>query len=281
MTARITLALLFIIPAGMAYPWPSIRDRWVLSAAVVAVIVLFGWWRGEFLTTIAGRRIAMWFRHNRKASPSLEYTSVLLRVDAPDTVELPLPLVASYLDRYGIRCDKVRVTHRDAERQRATWVGLTLGAAENLTALQARSARIPLQDTAEVVARRLAEHLRESGWNVSIVDSADGPARDEAKETWRGLGGETGYVAAYNVRVDDRLADTLDEIRSLPSVETWTALEYTGKATDPQLSVACALRTAERPTTRAPIRALTPLRGRHRPALSALSPQSTDRLIRT
>jgi type VII secretion protein EccE len=149
MTARITLALLFIVPAGMAYPWPSIRDRWVLSAAVVAVIVLFGWWRGEFLTTIAGRRIAMWFRHNRKASPSLEYTSVLLRVDAPDTVELPLPLVASYLDRYGIRCDKVRVTHRDADGQRATWVGLTLGAAENLTALQARSARIPLQDTAE------------------------------------------------------------------------------------------------------------------------------------
>ena len=34
--ARITLALLFIIPAGMAYPWPSTRDRWLLGVAVVA-----------------------------------------------------------------------------------------------------------------------------------------------------------------------------------------------------------------------------------------------------
>jgi len=194
---------------------------------------------------------------------------------------LPLHIIASFLDRYGIRCDKVRVIHRDVDGHRATWIGLTLGAAQNLTALQARSARIPLRDTAEVVARRLAEHLRETGWNVSVVDSADEPARDGAKETWRGLRGETGYVAAYDVRVDDRLADTLGDIRSLPSAETWTAIEYTGKATDPEVSAACALRTAERPATRAPIRALTPLRGRHRRALSALSPQSTDRLIRT
>jgi len=67
--------------------------------------------------------------------------------------------------------------------QRTTWIGLTLGAAQNLTALQARSARIPLRDSAEVVARRLAEHSRETGWNVSVVDSADEPARDDSKET--------------------------------------------------------------------------------------------------
>jgi type VII secretion protein EccE len=115
---------------------------------------------------------------------------------------------------------------------------------------------------------------------VSIVDSADAPALD-AKETWRGLRGETGYVAAYDVKVDDRLADTLGEIRSLPSAETWTALEYTGRATGPDISAACAMRTVERPAARAPIRALTPLRGRHGPALTALSPLSTDRLIRT
>ena len=58
MTARITLALLFIIPAAMAYPWPSTRDRWVLGVAIVAVVVLFAWWRGLFLTTMVGRRVA-------------------------------------------------------------------------------------------------------------------------------------------------------------------------------------------------------------------------------
>ena len=42
MTARITLALLFIVPAAMAYPWPSPADKWLLGIAVAAAVVLFG-----------------------------------------------------------------------------------------------------------------------------------------------------------------------------------------------------------------------------------------------
>jgi type VII secretion protein EccE len=278
MTVRITLALLFIIPAAMAYPWPSTRDRWILAAAVVAVIVLFTWWRGQFLTTMVGRRIAMLSRRKAEERQSHEYTTVLMRVDAPNPTGLPLHLIASYLDRYGIRCDKVRVTNRDVGGQHITWIGLTLGAADNLTALQARSARIPLRDTAEVVARRLADHLRESGWNVSMVDSADALAFPSAKETWRGVRDDGGYVAAYDVKVDSRLAVTLSEIRSVPSQDTWTALEFTGTATKPTISAVCALRTSQRPATAAPIPALTPLTGRHRAAVAALNPLSTERL---
>ena len=74
---------------------------------------------------------------------------------AADSDALPLPLLAKYLNRYGIRADAIRVTSRDAVsdnglRQRETWIGLTVSAAANLPALQARSARIPLRETAEV-----------------------------------------------------------------------------------------------------------------------------------
>ena len=279
MTVRITLALLFIVPAAMAYPWPSTRDRWILGAAVAAVIVIFAWWRGRFLTTTLGRRIAMLLRRNGGGEyESPEYTTVLVRVDAPNPTELPLRLIAGYLDRYGIRCDKVRVTNRDVDGQRTTWVGLTLGAVDNLTALQARSSRIPLHDTAEVAARRLADHLREAGWTASIVDSAGAPAPSPAKETWRGVRDDAGYVAAYDVKVDERLAETLAEIRSLSSHDTWAAIEFTGAASKPAVSVVCALRTGERPATAAPIPALTPLTGRHRAALTALNPLSKQRL---
>lgn len=279
MTTRITLALLFVIPATMAYPWPSTRDRWILGVAVVAVAVLFAWWRGMFLTTVAGRRIAMLLRRNKvQDRGSAKFTTVLMRVDSPELTGLPLHLIAGYLDRYGIRCDKVRVTTRDVEGARTTWIGLTLSAVDNLTALQARSSRIPLHDTAEVVARRLADHLREAGWSVSIVDSADVPAAPSAKETWRGVRDDTGYVAAYDVKVDDELANTLAEIRALPSQDTWTALEFTGTATKPSASAVCALRTGERPAPGAPIPALQPLKGRHRAALAALDPLSTERL---
>lgn len=279
MTVRITLALLFVIPAAMAYPWPSTRDRWILGVAVAAVIVLFAWWRGVFLTTVVGRRVAMMLRrNNNEQRESWEYTTVLIRVDASDPAGLPLNLITRYLDRYGIRCDKVRVTNRAGYGRRTTWIGLTLGAADNLPALRARSPRIPLRDTAEVVARRLADHLREAGWNVWIVDSADAPAPSSAKETWRGVRDDAGYVAAYHVQVGDRLADTLAEIWSVQSHDTWTALEFTGAATKPSVSAVCALRTGERPATGAPIATLTPLRGRHRAALTALDPLSTQRL---
>jgi type VII secretion protein EccE len=289
MTARIALAALFIVPAVMAYPWRSAADRWLLGTAVLAVLVLFAWWRGSFVTTIIGRRLAMWRRwgHSpRKLGPlplagenhtagthqsSVYTTTVLLRVDGSNQ-EPPLALIAGYLDRYGIRCDKIRVTSRDLDGLRTTWISLTLRAVDNLTALRARSARIPLRETTDVVGRRLADHLRETGWNVTPVDAADAPVRRDAKETWRGLRDSSGYVAAY--RVDGDLAD----VRALPSSEIWTALEMTGTADDLRTAAACAIRTHDKPEA---IAGATPLNGRHRPALDALSPMSVERLTRT
>jgi len=270
MTARIALAALFVVPAAMAYPWPSPADRWLLGIDVVAVLILIAWWRGSFVTTLIGRRLAMVLRRNQTngAHQSSEYTTVLLRVE-PDG--LPLPLIADYLDRYGIRCDKIRITSRNLSGVRTTWIGITLGAAENLAALRARSSRIPLRDTAEVVGRRLADHLREAGWDVTLVDSADTPARADAKETWRGLRDGSGYLAAYRVA-------SLDDVASLPSSEIWMALEITGNASDLRVDRACAIRTDDKPV---PIAGATPLNGRHRRALDALNPLSVDRLIRT
>ena len=90
---------------------------------------------------------------------------------------MPLPLIAGYLDRYGLRADTIRVTSRDidhqAGRERTTWIGLTFSATDNLAALQARSPQIPLDQTAAVVARRLADHLRESGWVTGVVEPDD------------------------------------------------------------------------------------------------------------
>jgi type VII secretion protein EccE len=280
MTARIALALLFIVPAAMAYPWPSTADRWVLGVAVVAVIVLFAWWRGLFFTTMVGRRLAMWRRRNHTEGlhHSSEYTTVLLRVDPSQPVMLPLRLVAGYLDRYGIRCDKVRITSRDTAGSRTTWIGMTLGAEDNLAALRARSPRIPLRDTAEIAARRLADHLRETGWSAAIVDTAVPPTDSSSKETWRGLRDESGYVAAYRVAADGQLADTLSKLLAHSSPEMWTALEITGTATDPAVTVVCAIRTDDKPGAGAPIPGLTLLRGRQRPALNALNPLSDHRL---
>ena len=51
---------------------------------------------------------------------------------------LPLALITRYLDRYGIRADKIRITSRDNASdasRRETWIGLTVSAADNLAAL--------------------------------------------------------------------------------------------------------------------------------------------------
>jgi type VII secretion protein EccE len=135
----------------------------------------------------------------------------------------------------------------------------------------ARSPRIPLRDTAEVFGRRLADDLRETGWNVTLVDTADAPVRLDAKETWRGLRDASGYVAAYRVAAQDGF----EQVWAQPSSETWTALEITGTATDLRVAAACAIRTDDKPGA---IAGMTPLNGRHRHALDALSPLSAQRL---
>ncbi len=280
MIVRLTLAALFVVPAAMAYPWQSTADRWLLGVAVAVVVLLFGWWRGLFVTTMIGRRFAMMTGRSGADSRrrSGEYATVALRVEPRQAAELPLALVAGYLDRYGIDFDKVRVLSRDGVAARTTWITLTLGAADNVTALTARSSRIPLQDTAELSARRLADHLRELGWEVSVDDDPTAIVPEQAKETWRGLSDAQGYLAAYRVGVDENLVATLDAVRGCGASEIWTAIEFTGSRTQPEMAAACALRTGERPAAGAPLPGLTPERGAHRAALTALEPSSDQRL---
>ncbi|WP_269821497.1 type VII secretion protein EccE [Mycobacterium kansasii] len=285
---RIVVALLAMVPAAMAYPWQSTRDYWLIGIAAVVVIVLFGWWRGLHFTTIVRRRLAMMRRRRSGTDPATEVrTTALLRIGppAPGLEVLPLPLIAGYLDRYGIRADAVRITgHVDAAGERELWIGLTVSAAANLAALQARSRRIPLQQTAEVAARRLADHLREIGWDVGTVGYDDAPrllARAD-RETWRCMRhGDSDYLAAYRVSVDAALPETLAAVWSHPARETWAALEIGAAGRPggpPTVAVACAFRSDARPDGAAPLAGLTLQRGSQWLALAALEPSSTLRL---
>ena len=289
-SGRITLVALAVVPAVLAYPWHSTRDYWLLGAAAVVVIVLFGWWRGLYFTTILSRRLAIIGRRGGfvpESGPATK-TTALLRIGPPvgDSDVLPLPVIARYLDRYGIRADKVRITSRDNESdasRRETWIGLTVSAAENLTALQARSARIPLQETAEVAVRRLADHLRELGWEASMVGSDDVPRllTPNVRETWRGVQRDASdYIAAYQVSVDGGLPETLDAIRSYRARETCTALEIAGSDSGNRntIAAACAFLTETPPQHGAPLGGLTSQGGNQRPALAALDLLSTQRL---
>ncbi len=286
--ARVTLALLAVVPAVMAYPWSSPRDHWLLGIAVAVVIVVFGWWRGLHFTTILRRRLAIMARRNaiHPEAETASATTVLLRVGAADSGAdvLPLPLIARYLDRYGIRADKIRITSRDNgsnASRRDTWIGLTVSAADNLAALRARSARIPLRKTAQVAARRLGDHLREIGWEATLVSPDDVPRllAPNVRETWRGVQrGASDYVAAYRVQVDDALEETLAAIRSHSARETCTALEIAGDGSHHTIAAACAFLTETPPDRAAPLAGLTPQRGNHRPALLALDLLSTQRL---
>ena len=262
--------LLAVVAGAIAFPWHSVRERWVLGIAIVAVIVLLARWQGLPVTTILRRRLAI-LRPNRgvrRADESVTdvRTTALLRVTPPlaDADALPLSLIAGYAERYGLRADAIRVTSRDSTsevgtRERETWIGVTLSAADNLAALQARSAHIPLHETAEVAARRLADHLRESGWTAALAapDDVPAPYPKSGRETWSGVcQGSTDYVAAYGVKVDTALPNTLAAIWSYPVREVWTAAEVTGAGDNQTLAVACAFRTdaspaRERATARA------------------------------
>jgi type VII secretion protein EccE len=290
-SGRITLAALAVLPAVLAYPWDSTRDYWLLGIAAVVVIALFGWWRGLYFTTIACRWLAMMLRRasgskpGPAASPDTR-TTVVLRIGPPadEPHDIPLALIARYLDCYGIRADTIRMTNRDsASDANQTWIGLTVSAADNLAALQARSSRIPLRETAEVAARRLADHLREIGWDAALVGPDDLPRlAPGGRETWRGIvEGDSNYVAAYRINADEGLPDTLAAIRSHPAGETWTALEIAAAgrpAAAYTVAVACALRTDTAPGAAAPLPVMTPQRGNHRPACAALDLLSAQRL---
>lgn len=277
MTIRIALALLLIVPAAMTYPWHSDIDWWILGVAIGVTLLVFAWWRGLFVTNMIGRRWAIWRRnHSQPTAPLSSDVTLVLHVDDPAGVGLPLPLVAGYVERFGVRSQKVRVTNRDERGVRTTWISMTLSATDNLAALKARSDELPLHDTAEIVGRRLVDHLRETGLLASIVNDAPAPLAEGGREKWRGVSDDNGFVSAYRIPVDDNLAELLAEVWS-QSAETWTAIEFTGTSAHPTVSALCAFRTAE-PGRGAPVAGLTPVPGIQRPLLTALDPASADRL---
>lgn len=291
-TGRISLVLLAIVAGAVAFPWHTVGERWMLGVAIAAAIVLLVRWHGLQVTTILYRRLAI-LRPNRGARRAEEpvndvRTTALLRVAPPlgDVDSLPLALIAGYAERYGLHADAIRVTSRDSTsevgtRERETWIGVTLSAADNLAALQARSPQIPLSETAEVAARRLADHLRESGWTASLANPEDVPSPflRPAKESWTGISqGGTDYVAAYGVKVDTALPNTLAAIWSYPVREVWTAAEVSGAGDDQTLAVACAFRTDANPASNGPLPGLISKSGIQRAALTALDPLSSQRL---
>jgi type VII secretion protein EccE len=284
-SGRITLALLAVVPAVMAYPWRTPCEQWVLGIAVAVVILLFGWWGGLHFTTILRRRLAMMGRSDAELETgSAARTTALLRLGPPasDQEVLPLPLIAGYLNCYGIRADTIRITSRTTATDACqTWIALTVSAADNLAALQARSSRIPLRQTTQVAVRRLADHLREIGWEATVVEPDVVPRLLDSAggESWRAVQAGSGCLAAYRVSADDALPATLDAIVSQPARETWTALEIAGgSGVSHTVAVACALLTDEPPSAATPLAGLTPQRGNQQPALAALDLLSTQRL---
>lgn len=275
MTIRIALALLVIVPAAMAYPWQSNIDWWLLGVAAAVVVAVFAWWRGQFVTSMIARRLAVFGRNHSKAkAQDPNRATVVLRVEDPAGVGLSLTLVAGYVERFGVRCEKVRVTSRTQGGVRTTWISLTVDAVANLAALRARSSQLPLHDTVSIAGRRLADHLRETGLEATVVDTAESPLGGGVRETWRAVRDDHGFVSAYAIPVDDRLPERFTAVWAQLN-ETWTAVEFGGTAAEPTVAALCAIRTTE--ALRAvPVQGLVAQRGIQRPLLTALDPKSSE-----
>lgn len=272
---RLTVAMLAVTSATFAYPWQSVTDRWVLAGAAVVTLTTLTWWRGRFLTTILRQRARIALQRRVIQMSVLDesvtdldaHTTVLLRVDAHER-QPPTDVLAGYLNRYGLHCDSIRVTTRLAGDDRWMWIGLRLRAADNLAALQARSARIPLRDTAHTAARRLVEHLDDLGWTAHIVgpDQVPDMLAGEAREGWRTVRDSRGFLTAY----------AADQTVGTEATECWSVLEITGTRSDPHISTGIAIRTENPPPAHPGLAALT---GRQASALAALHPLSSTRLL--
>lgn len=282
---RLTVVGLAIVTTVLAYPWRSTTDRWALGIAVAVILVSLIWWRGLFLTTILWRRLRVLLNRRPIEGASTDIrgtgtdavTTALLRVDSREG-ELPLDVLTGYLDRYGLVCDAVRVTTRTAPDAATTWIGLTFSGARNLAALQGRSAQMPLRQTAENAARRLAGHLHETGWTATLVDAADVPAlaAADARERWRSVTDARGYLTTYTV-TDPQTA--LGGMSAAGAQEVWTVVEIAGPSPRTDLKAGVAIRTEGPPATSSPVPGLAGISGRQARALAALHPLSGVRLV--
>lgn len=279
---RLTVVILAVASAVLAYPWRLTSDRWVLGVAAAVVLVSLLWWRGCYLTTSVGRRLRIALHRNLnpvtpavlRVTGSDAVTTVLVRVESRGR-ELPFDLLAGYLDRYGLRCDSVRVTTRRTQADVTTWIGLTYSAARNLAALEGRSAQLPLRETAENAARRLIGHLREIGWTARIAEPGQVPdlVAVAARERWQSVTDARGHLTAYAAQDPEDLA----AVATTAPAEAWTVVEITGTSPRDRIKAAAAIRTEGPPT--GPLPGLVVIPGRQANALSALHPLSGARLI--
>ena len=191
--------------AAMAYPWESDTDWWILGIAIGVVgriRLVARTVRDEHDRSAVGDLAPQPFQAE---GADIERRHLVLHVDDPAGVGLSLPLVAGYVERFGVRCEKVRVTNRDERGARTTWVSMTLSATDNLAALRARSAELPLFDTAEIVGRRLADHLRETGLSAGHRRRCPGTTcRRRPREVARGSSETTGSYRHTRIPVDER-----------------------------------------------------------------------------
>ncbi|MFN8067772.1 MAG: type VII secretion protein EccE [Mycolicibacterium insubricum] len=278
--ARLTLVALFAVPAAMAYPWHTDTQRWILGVAVAVALLTLSWWRGAHLSTQAWRRLAMLVPRRGghgvhagldRGATDARTTAVLSVRGGPEATELPLALIAGYRDRYGVRADGVRIVQCETADGTSIFIGLTIAAAPNLAALQARSSAIPLWDTAEAAARRLADQLRELGFDAVPAVEIEVPELlgPEAKARWRTVSdGAAGYVTGYALQADSGLPEAIDELWAADCTERWTVAEIRGDG----VAVAAAVRTDDAPESdgSGPIA----VRGRQAAALAALHPMS-------
>jgi type VII secretion protein EccE len=282
---RLTVVTLAIVTAVLAYPWRSTTDRWALGTAVAVMLVSLIWWRGHFMTTILWRRLRVLLNRRPIEGASADIrgtgadavTTALLRVDSRGD-ELPLGVLTGYLDRYGLVCDAVRVTTRTGPDAATTWIGLTFSGARNLAALQGRSAAIPLRQTAENAARRLAGHLYESGWTATLVDADDVPTftAADARERWRSVTDARGHLTTYTVAAP---RTALGGVSAAGAQEVWTVVEIAGPSRRTDLKAGVAIRTDGPPSTSSPVPGLVAISGRQARALAALHPLSGVRLV--
>ena len=279
MTIRIALALLFIVPAAMAYPWDSDIDWWIFGIAIGVTLVVFAWWRGLFVTNMIGRRWAIWRRnHSKPKSTASNDVTLVLQVDDPAGVGLPLPLVAGYVERFGVRCTKVRVTNRDERGVRTTWISMTLSATDNLAALRARSAELPLgarQPRSSVAAWPIT-FARQGCWPSSST-----MARRHLPAAAARRGGASARTTGSYRRTESR--STTASPSGSPRCGPSPYGDLDGARIQRYLSTSHGVRAVRLPDRRGGARracgrshCLQP--GIQRPLLTALDPASADRL---
>lgn len=287
-TAMSALAVGLLV--AVVWRWDPRDWAWVVVLAVI-LVVLLGSWRGTYLSTVVRRRVALASRNRRSrgrsesvhgdATAAGERTTVLLRLGEGPGRAVPLATIAGYLNRFGIMCSGIRITTVDPEP--VTWISLTVSATDNMAALLARDTQVPLHETAQVVRRRLADQLRELGWDVRLVDAHDIPWPVAVSESWRSIQVkhehvQHGHLVTYRVKADAALADTLSEIWAAPVLARWTVLELTGEPARPRASVACALLWPDGPPRRLPVEGVVACNGDHRPMLDIVNPASRTAL---